>query len=302
MTFVGQKTIQFRCEKCCFETNVRQSYERHLLTLKHVRNDAGELKAKFCLCGKSYKYRQGLHAHKRTCAHIADVTMMTHHDTINNAVILSLLKSHEKTQETTLALVKSLQEQNSALLNQIVPAGCIQNSNINSHNKTFNLQIFLNEDCKDAMNMSDFINSVTLQLSDLESVGELGYVDGISNIFLQKLNALDVYKRPIHCTDIKRHTMHIKDKDQWQRDDDYRLFKQAIKRMSKKNSDLLVDWKQACAPHHHTRDHHLDERGQDKYLTLIIQCMGGGSEVNINDSEVKIIKRIAKSIVVDKTT
>jgi len=219
---------------------------------------------------------------------------MTNNDTTNNTVLLSILKAHEKTQETTLALVKSLQEQNSALLKQIVPAGCIQNSNINSHNKTFNLQVFLNEDCKDAMNMSDFINSVTLQLSDLESVGELGYIEGISNIFLQKLNAMDVYKRPIHCTDIKRHTMHIKDADQWQRDDDYRLFKQAIKRLSKKNSDLLLDWKaERCSSSH--------DKDQDKYMLLIIQCMGGGSHVNIDDSEVKIIKRIAKCIVLDKT-
>jgi hypothetical protein len=224
---------------------------------------------------------------------------------------MSGLRKHQascsvKHQETLkLKIIDSLQEENSALRKQLAASATTQGSYTintnNSHNKTFNLQIFLNEDCKDAMNMTDFINSVTLQLSDLESVGELGYIEGISNIFLQKLNAMDVYKRPIHCTDIKRHTMHIKDADQWQRDDDYRLFKQAIKRMSKKNSDLLVDWKQACSPRHN-RDHPLDEREQDKYLTLIIQSMGGGSGVNMDDSEVKIIKRIAKSIAVDKTT
>ena len=187
-------------------------------------------------------------------------------------------------------------DQNSTLIKQLASttttAGSYNNNNnsvTNSHNKTFNLQIFLNEDCKDAMNMSDFINSVTLQLADLESVGELGYVDGISNIFLQNLNALDMYKRPIHCTDIKRYTMHIKDADQWQKDDEYRLLKQAIKRMSKKNSDLLLDWKQA-----------QNDRDQDTYLSLIIQSMGGGSHVNLGDSEVKIIKRIAKEVMVDK--
>jgi hypothetical protein len=101
-----------------------------------------------------------------------------------------------------------------------------------------------------------------------------------------------MYKRPIHCTDLKRYTMHIKDADQWQKDDDYRLLKQAIKRMSKKNSDLLLDWKQAHAPQ--------NDRDQDTYLSLIIQSMGGGSDVNLGESEVKIIKRIAKGVMVDK--
>ena len=309
----------FLCDPCGFETSKKNAYDIHLLTRKHQNGYILAGNGYICPCGKTYKYRQGLYRHKISCSHtnpaldgykIQSLDCLEGYtknlyDTPLTCTICqgvyqttSGLRKHqskcsEKQQDMLkLKIIDSLQEQNSALLKQIVPAGCIQN--INSHNKTFNLQIFLNEECKDAMNMSDFINSVTLQLSDLESVGELGYIEGISNIFLQKLNAMDVYKRPIHCTDIKRHTMHIKDADQWQRDDEYRLFKQAIKRMSKKNSDLLLDWKSKCCSSQSDRD-------QDKYMLLIIQSMGGGSHVNIDDSEVKIIKRIAKNIILDKT-
>ena len=308
----------FLCDPCGFETNKKNAYDIHLLTRKHKNGYISAGNGYICPCGKTYKYRQGLYRHKINCSDaipaldgykIQSVDCEGYTKSLYATPLictscqgvyqtLSGLHKHQSKcidqQQNMLKLkiIDSLQEQNSVLLKQIVPAGCIQN--INSHNKTFNLQIFLNEDCKDAMNMSDFINSVTLQLSDLESVGELGYIEGISNIFLQKLNAMDVYKRPIHCTDIKRHTMHIKDQDQWQRDDEYRLFKQAIKRMSKKNSDLLLDWKSEQSSSHHDKD-------QEKYMLLIIQSMGGGSDVNMDDSEVKIIKRIAKCIVLDKT-
>ena len=132
----------------------------------------------------------------------------------------------------------------SQCLNQGV--GIINNTttNTNSHNKTFNLNVFLNEDCKDAMNLTDFVDSFQLQLSDLESVGDLGYVAGMSKIIVDKLNALDIYKRPIHCTDLKREILHIKDGNKWEKDTGNRRLRHAIKRISKKNSDLLLDWKE----------------------------------------------------------
>ena len=313
LTYFTKKAMKFSCEKCSFGCDVKRDYDRHLLTRKHLHTYTGETKAIFCHCGKAYKHRQSLTHHKIRCPlptppdDVVSTYTIPSLDTPDNAQMTctfckltfhtsSGLRKHQtKCSAETLHrdIIERLMDQNSTLIKQLAhTAGSYNNNNnsvTNSHNKTFNLQIFLNEDCKDAMNMSDFINSVTLQLADLESVGELGYVDGISNIFLQKLNALDMYKRPIHCTDIKRYTMHIKDADQWQKDDEYRLLKQAIKRMSKKNSDLLLDWKQA-----------QNDRDQDTYLSLIIQSMGGGSHVNLGDSEVKIIKRIAKEVMVDK--
>jgi hypothetical protein len=248
-----------------------------------------------CRCGKTYKYRQGIYKHKMTCTRCCNDTIPSKDDGKNDAFV-SLIQSHEKIQIMTMTMMQQLHEQNSVILKQLTP---INNNTIvsNSNNKTFNLQVFLNEDCKDAMNMSDFINSVQLQMSDLESVGELGYVEGISNIFLQKLKELDVYKRPIHCTDLKRQVIHIKDADEWKRDDGHAQFKHAIKRLSKKNSDLLMNWKEL-----HPGSQMSCHRQNSQFLNMIIQSMGGPSNTSIDDSECKIIKRIAKGVMLEKST
>ena len=164
----------------------------------------------------------------------------------------------------------------------------------NSHNKTFNLNVFLNEDCKDAMNLMDFVDSFDLKLSDLESVGDLGYVEGLSQIIIKKLNEMDIHKRPIHCSDAKRETLHIKEHNKWERETaNYDKLRRAIKRISKKNSDLLLDWKDA-----HPNSQFSDNRHNDKYLHMIIESMGGSTETDIRVRENKIIKKIAKQVLI----
>ena len=116
-------------------------------------------------------------------------------------------------------------------------------SNTNSHNKAFNLNFFLNETCKDAMNIMDFVDSIKLQLSDLEGVGELGYVEGISNIIVKNLKELDVTQRPLHCTDKKRETMYIKDEDKWEKDEEKKKLHKVIRKVTCKNQNLITDYK-----------------------------------------------------------
>jgi len=163
------------------------------------------------------------------------------------------------------------------------------NSNNHSHNKTFNLQFFLNEQCKDAMNIMDFVNSMTLELSDLEDVGKLGYVEGISGIIIRKLNELDIYNRPIHCSDAKREIMYVKDDNIWEKENStYDKLRKAIKQVTYKNSSLLMPWSQkypACM----NNQHHLN----DVYIQLVGQAMGGKEE--FVDSENKIMKKIVKT-------
>jgi len=170
----------------------------------------------------------------------------------------------------------------------------ISNNTINSHNKTFNLQFFLNEQCKDAMNISDFANSFDLQLSDLESVGELGYVEGITKIIVDKLNSMDIYKRPIHCSDAKREIIYVKDENVWTKEEkDNPKLRQAIKSVTFRNMKLVYNWSNEYPE---SKDN--QSRLNDKYMKLVIQSTGGNGP--ILESENKIIRRIAKEIVIDK--
>jgi hypothetical protein len=164
----------------------------------------------------------------------------------------------------------------------------------NSHNKTFNLQFFLNEKCKDAMNIMDFVNSMTLELEDLEEVGKLGYVEGISNIIIRKLNALDIYKRPIHCSDGKREIMFVKDDNIWEKENStYDKLRKAIKSVTYKNSALLVPWSEKY-PNCLNNEHHLN----DVYVQMLGQAMGGRE--SFLESENKIMKKIAKAVLIEK--
>ena len=193
-------------------------------------------------------------------------------------------------------LIKSNQDLQKQMIEVCKTSNTTHNTtNNNSHNKTFNLNFFLNEQCKDAMNIMDFVNTFQLQFSDFERIGEVGYVQGISNIIIDKLNEMDIYKRPIHCSDAKRETMHIKDNNVWTKDtannDKLRL---AIKYISKKNSDMIRPWliKHPGALY---SDHHLS----DAYQMMIIESMGGNSGT-LAECETKIIKKISKMVLIDK--
>jgi hypothetical protein len=168
-------------------------------------------------------------------------------------------------------------------------------TNTNSHNKSFNLQFFLNETCKNAMNITYFVDSLQLQLSDLEKVGELGYVEGISNIIVKNLNALDVSKRPIHCTDKKRETMYIKDEDKWEKEDDNKIkMHKMVKKVSNKNIQLITEFRKKY-PDYNKSESNIS----DKFNKIIIESMGGNGD-NEYEKEEKIIKKVAKEVFVDK--
>ena len=193
-------------------------------------------------------------------------------------------------------LVIELIKSNQDLQKQMMDVCKTSNTTIisNNNNKTFNLQVFLNEKCKDAMNLGDFVNSMTLELADLEEVGKLGYVEGISNIIIRKLNELDVYNRPIHCSDAKREIMYVKDDNIWEKENStYDKLRKAIKQVTYKNSALLMPWSKkypACM----NNQHHLN----DVYIQLVGQAMGGKEE--FIDSENKIMKKIAKAVLINK--
>ena len=314
--FPNKKKVNIlKCESCNFTTSRESNFNSHLMTRKHeiLTNPNRKMPSNIlqnlhgCSCGKEYKHLSSLCAHKKKCSRmnilpcVGDVLYINKSftDTSENKdkYIELLIKENADFKNIILDIVKS----NSELQKQLVNV-CknVSNTTINSHNnnnnKTFNLQFFLNEQCKDAMNISEFVNSFDLQLSDLESVGDLGYVEGMTKIFLDKLNSMDIYKRPIHCSDAKREILYIKDENIWSKElRNNPKLRYAIKTLSFKNMKLANLWSDTY-PESKNNESHLN----DVYMKLVIQSTGGSGE--ICDSEDKIMRRIAKEIVIDKTT
>ena len=191
-------------------------------------------------------------------------------------------------------MIMMLIKQNTELL-EMLKNNNNATSNINSHNKTFNLQFFLNETCKDAMNIMDFVDSIKLQLTDLENMGQTGFVTGISDIIVKHLNSLDETKRPVHCTDTKREVMYVKDDDKWGKElEDKQKIRKAIKHVAHKNSKMLNEFKAQ-----HPDCDRSESKFSDKYNMLIIEAMGGRGDNDI-EKEDKIIRNISKSVTIEK--
>jgi hypothetical protein len=290
-------SAKFICEKCDYKCSKQSEYNKHILTNKHkilhnpTLNPTSEISEKIyeCNCGKIYKHSSTLYTHKKKCASTNDAENndTDNNDTDNNNHEIKELKE----------LMKYLMKENSELktmMFEVIKNGT-HNNTTNSHNKSFNLQFFLNETCKDAMNIMDFVDSIKIQLSDLENVGKLGYVDGISNIIAKNLNSLDETKRPVHCTDTKREVMYVKDEDKWEKEEDNKpKIRKLIKHVAHKNTKLLKDYKTkypGCEK--------SESKFSEKYDKLIVEAFGGKGD-NDDAKEDKIIKNILKEIKIEK--
>ena len=304
----------FTCSHCYYNTSELSKFNRHILTDKHKRMTNGlhlggkkaekaeNEKCFECICGSSYKYRQGLWKHRKSCV-----------DFIKSEKSNSFQETEKKEPTELVGLdsnfLKFVLENNTENIKNIVMEVCKQiqpnmsnsqnittlmNNNNNSHNKTFNLQIFLNETCKDAMNLTDFINSIDLQLSDLESVGKLGFVNGISNILIKNLNAMDVTKRPVHCSDTKREVMYVKEDGKWEKDEENNAkLRKAIKKLAFNNSKLLPVYRKK-----YPDSENPFSSKSDMYNKLVIEAYGGKNDDDLNEN--KIIRNIVKQTGIDK--
>ena len=313
MDIVNKKNTQkrqfFSCEKCTFTCVRKPDWERHIATPKHnkliiVNNVLIEKTPKHICsaCFKEYKSYVGLWKHKKVC--LVDVDNQVINNVIieqnvtenNDKVIDILIKENSDFKTIILEFMKNSSDMQKQMID-VCKNTNITNMNINNsnnNNKTFNLQFFLNEQCKDAMNLSDFANSFDLQLSDLESVGELGYVEGITKIMVDKLNSMDIYKRPIHCSDAKREIIYVKEENVWTKEEkDNPKLRQAIKNVSFRNMKLVYNWSNAYPE---SKDN--QSRLNDKYMKLVIESTGGKGPILENEN--KIIRRIVKEIIIDK--
>ena len=312
---------RFNCEVCDFKCYMKNDWTRHLSTAKHnfqvngnkmemsnlkklkknLKNSQNlQINNSSCHCGKVYTTNSGLWKHQKKCPFITNLfnsnnnnmnnSIMNNNNNNNNnceianltSVISELVKTNTDIQKSVIELCKS------ATTNNIV-------NNINSNNKTFNLQVFLNETCKDAMNISDFVESVKLQISDLENVGKVGYIEGISNIIIKNLQEMDVNKRPVHCTDQKREVMYVKDENIWEKEDENnKKLRKAIRTIAHKNICMLKAFREK-----YPDCEEYDSKKNDQYNKIVYEAMGGKGD-NEYDKDTKIIKKIAKQVTIDK--
>jgi hypothetical protein len=302
--------FKFRCENCDYNTSNKKDLNKHLTTRKHIilKNpiilSPNPIKKQYVCdeCDKSYSHMSTLHAHKKKCC------------VENEKIELSSISEYEPDEysmdpcslsdkDLIMLLINENKEFKQIVLDQYKTIIDLAKTNVsdsynnnNSLNKTFNLQFFLNEQCKDALNLSEFVSSVTVELSDLEETGRLGYVEGVSRIINKNLNKLDVYKRPIHCSDLKRETLYIKNDDKWEKESDGNaVILKAVKQIANENIKQISEWRNK-----HPGCTEAVSRKNDTYLKIVSNAMSGSTREEQQDNYGKIISNIAKKVVIVK--
>jgi len=297
------------CIKCDFKCCYLSDWNRHIPTRKHLisqngnnleingtklveKNDSHQCD----ICKKEYQSISGLWKHKKKCIknNVFD-SSYNEIKTLTNLVLEVVKQNQELINQNN-----DFQKQNQELQKNVMEVikngtnNIINNTN-NSNNKTFNLQVFLNETCKDAMNIMDFVDSIKIQLADIESIGQLGFVNGMSKLIIKNLKALDENMRPVHCSDPKRDSLYVKDANVWEKEDpENKKIKKAIKYMSHKNICAIPEWKAKypdCI--------YSDSKKSDQYNHIVIESMGGPGDNDLEKAD-KIVKKIAKEVTIDK--
>lgn len=277
---------KFYCQKCDYKCSYLCDWTRHQSTRKHTISHSGNFLETqkneknewyFCECGKRYTSKSGIWKHKKKCS----VTKMS--DFVMPKI--------------TTEMFYDVLKQNNELQQKIIELASEKTTNIsNCNNKTFNLQLFLNDTCKDALNISDFVNQINLTIADLEETGKLGYVDGISRVVLNNLNNINFTQRPIHCSDSKREILYIKDDGKWQKEDDGKpILTKAIKQIACKNIKQISEWQKL-----HPNFSDPESKYNDKYMQIVINSMSGSSKEESDKNYEKIVKNIVKESIIDK--
>ena len=303
----------FYCETCDYGTSKKCNYDTHLASDKHKRltkdlqmgqksaeNQPDTSDTFICSCGKKYQHRQSLWKHKKNC------TIISCKEDLNDSakqqqLIEYLLKENSEFKHLMLDQHKQMLEQNKSLVEISKNSGNNHHNTNNSHNTTnnnnnFNLNFFLNDTCKNAMNIMDFVSQLQVGIKDLEDTGRLGFAEGISKIIINGLKDMDISDRPIHCSDSKREVVYIKDKDQWNKEsEDKPLLTNAIKHVAHKNMKQISEWTK-CNPEFNDST----SKQNDKYLKIVCESMSGSSHEETNKNYNKIIKNIVKKTVIDK--
>ena len=285
---------RFYCDVCCYGTENKKDFTKHENTKKHVdkvavaltKSHFEELKNGNSLhicsqCYKEYKDKSGLWRHKKKC--LVDAPSTNQNNMVTNDMVLKLMEQNHDLQKQIFELAK----------NQTVTNNLNSNNTTNNH---FNLNVFLNETCKDALNITDFVNSLQLQIKDFETTGRLGYVEGISRIILHGLRQIDVHKRPLHCTDFKREIVYIKNNDIWEKEGPEKVsLQRAVNRVAQMNLNQLQKWQEEnpdCA--------RINTKENEEYIHLSLVALGGQTQEEDEKYMDKIVKNVLREVVIDK--
>jgi len=302
----------FTCIICDYYTSRKNDFHRHLLTPKHCEANEKQTQAtlqsqnpqqhKCSNCEKIYKHRSSLSKHKKLCVNLEPAKIDTN-------LVIELLKQNKEKEINDKEMMMTILKENSELKTMILDmcktmtatassSGTTNNNNTINNNTTnnFNLNVFLNDTCKDALNLVDFVSSLQVKLNDLEETAKIGYTEGVSRIFINGLNELEVNMRPIHCSDAKRETLYIKNNDEWTKEDaDKSNITKAIKKVSNKNIQQIFEWQKKYPSY---KD--IESKQNDKYQEMICEAMGGSTDEEQSKNIDKIIRTITKEVVIDK--
>jgi len=307
------KRADFVCNSCDFKCSKKSNFEIHINTKKHLCRLAGNASGKkstkkfqefVCECGKIYISSSGLWKHRKLCKpEICDDKNIE--DKVNDNQInanYKLPKDFKLTPQMFYDLIQQnndLQKSIIALASEKTPINITNTTNTNcgNNNKTFNLQIFLNETCKDAINITDFVDQIQLTINDLEETGKLGYTEGISRVFLNNLNGMDSTTRPIHCSNSKQETLYIKDQNEWHKEDDNKtILTRAIKQVANKNIKQILEWQKL-----HPKYNDPESKQNDKYMQIVLNSMSGSTKEESERNYEKIIKNVIKETIINKS-
>ena len=300
---VAKVAQSFYCKICDYKCNKKSNFEKHLTTDKHKKrlldgqimtnDDQKEQKVAqhlyTCECGKIYKYKQCLCVHKKKCNYI----LHEHSDdsnnklTLSNDVVLKLLNDNQELKTIIVQQQNQINKQQTQI-SELIPK--VGNNNTINNNQKFNIHVFLNEQCKDAINLSDFVKSLHVTLEQLDFTNKNGLADGISKTIIDNMSKLSIYERPMHCTDIKRETLYIKENDNWEKDNNKEKIKHAIKKTSSKNYDALVNWKTL-------KPNFMNNEDNSDYFTKTISTIGKSTD-SIDE---KVIKKLCKETYVKES-
>jgi hypothetical protein len=300
-----EKAWRHQCILCQFFSDDTKDYNRHMTTKKHQRivnkvsNDISDSDFE-CECGKTYKHKESLSRHKKSCK----TNEQSNKEIINQFnnqiqtilnIVLTMANCVDNQNKTMTEITKMA---NTNLNNSMIANNSnntINNTQIND-NKSFNLNLFLNDTCKNAINLSDFIDEIFVTIADLERTGEIGYAGGISALFIDRLNELDQEDRPMHCSDSKRCTLFVRDNNRWEREEIARqLLLKAIKQLAAKSMKKIVDWQKL-----HPEHNNPESKQNDHYNQIMLNSMSGGTKEESEANYEKIFNNVVKNVVIDK--